>query len=396
MIKDDIKEALKNLDSIFNREILDFLASLYDPDSGLFYSALSGKENEPFLPGIETAYYILDIIKMTGCLEIKSSDEQTFAVAFPAEMLNKIRNFVIASQDSEDGYFYPFLTKDVTESRKEYDVSSARGLLGLIGGSPLYPYPDERIAKEASSNGTGSSTPDFLKSDAALEQWILSLPWESNPYTAGSTLATKVPAIAAAKKTKKAVSVVNSLQSPLTGYFGNDNADYYALSGAMKVTYLYMEAKAEYPMYSLMLKTTRSLIMSELVPEVMTFVYNPWALINRARRSQRKAKEADENFFFENCASLINETAKHALLFKRADGGFSYGINGAAKTSQNFPVCLGLCESDIGGVANLLASMRQNIYECLDIPMPNIFTVDDGKYFLSKLAATKPTVKKKA
>lgn len=394
MVTSDIKKALENLDSIFNREILDFLAKLYDPDDGLFYSALSGKENNRFLPGIEATYYIFDIIKDTGCIQLKENDYETFKSAFPAEMLKKLRDFVLACQDSEDGYFYPFLTKNVTESRKEYDVSSAKGLLGYLGAKPLYPYPHERIAKDASAGKATTSTPDFLRSDEALEKWILSLPWDKDPYSSGSTLATKVPNISAAKKTETAIKAVNSLQSSATGYFGSDRFDYYALSGAMKATYLYMEAGYEYPRYSTMLKTTRDLIMSDILPEVITFVYNPWALLNRARSSQKRLCEKDEAFFYDNCAKLINATKEHALLFKRTDGGFSYGIDGACKTSQSFPVCLGLCESDIGGVANLLASMRQNIYSCLKLPMPNIFTQKDGEYFFTQLANAKPSVKK--
>ena len=75
-----------------------WLANLWDPEIGGFYYSNSARDNEPFLPDLESTYQALGIIEGSGA--ISDINEQ-----LPHEMRAKIVAFVKSTQSATEGYF---------------------------------------------------------------------------------------------------------------------------------------------------------------------------------------------------------------------------------------------------------------------------------------------------
>ena len=76
-----VKE-LKELYSIFEPEFATWLGSLYDKEIGGFYFSVSGRDNEGFLPDVESTYQAVNTLASIGFID-KATD-------LPDEMKNKI------------------------------------------------------------------------------------------------------------------------------------------------------------------------------------------------------------------------------------------------------------------------------------------------------------------
>ncbi len=55
-ISENIINQLKKADELCGREILSWLASLYDPKTGGFYYSVSARDSDRFFPDLESTY----------------------------------------------------------------------------------------------------------------------------------------------------------------------------------------------------------------------------------------------------------------------------------------------------------------------------------------------------
>ena len=63
---EELCEALKELYSVFGPEIVDWYASLYDPEHGMWYHSKSAQENEPYLPDAESLSDVMGFMQEMG------------------------------------------------------------------------------------------------------------------------------------------------------------------------------------------------------------------------------------------------------------------------------------------------------------------------------------------
>ena len=123
---DELYAALRNFASGFNGTITcEWMANLWDGDTGGFYYSNSARDNEPFRPDLESTYQVISWLKANGA----TSDVNEL---FPNEIKAKIVDFAKGLQSS-DGYFYhpqwPQGTDNLQTDRYGRDLSWATDLI---------------------------------------------------------------------------------------------------------------------------------------------------------------------------------------------------------------------------------------------------------------------------
>ena len=144
-----LKEAIVTLFNSYDAEgIIRWWAGLYDPENGGFYYSNSGRDNEGFLPDMESTYQISSRIRDF----VDNNDLRAF---YGEEISNKIITFYQSKQDPEDGYFYhPQWTKAESRAnvmRYTRDLDWAVYMLDALGAAPLYPTANDRLAEQTTS-----------------------------------------------------------------------------------------------------------------------------------------------------------------------------------------------------------------------------------------------------
>ena len=121
--------AFKEVYSMYTDMIPAWLAGLYDHKTGGFYYSNSARDNEPFLPDIESTNQALNLLMNSGMI---SSFEQ-----LPKAMRDKMAEFVCSRLDPDDGYIYhPQWGKDIVDSRRGRDLNWTVGILKQFGVEP--------------------------------------------------------------------------------------------------------------------------------------------------------------------------------------------------------------------------------------------------------------------
>ena len=96
-------DALRKLYDFYGKDWLDWLASLYDAETGAFYFAPSGRDNEQFRPDCESTCQALTMICFFGLLNLYDGD---YVKAYPTEMRENCLKFIKSLESDVDGYFY--------------------------------------------------------------------------------------------------------------------------------------------------------------------------------------------------------------------------------------------------------------------------------------------------
>ena len=95
----DVVEALEALYNYYNgAKIVDWLANLYDPEIGGFYYSISARDNEPFLPDLESTAQTVSFLINNNVIKNRNQ--------FPEEIRRALVNFAREMQSPVDGYFY--------------------------------------------------------------------------------------------------------------------------------------------------------------------------------------------------------------------------------------------------------------------------------------------------
>ncbi len=138
----EIVDAMREMFSLFERGLVDWLAGLYDKNIGGFYYSNSARENPQFLPDVESTAQALGLLVSTGMVERFENDLKK---ALPEQMCLDIKRWVKGLQD-ENGYFYhPQWGKEATDKnliRRGRDVGMAMIALKRVGGLPTYDSPN--------------------------------------------------------------------------------------------------------------------------------------------------------------------------------------------------------------------------------------------------------------
>ena len=124
-------EALEDLNGIMDKDVVLWVASMYDPDSGGFYYARSAIGRPGFAADIESTSQALGFMRSHGMFN-----------DMPAHIRQKLITFFQSRQDPVTGYFFdPQFGSNVSNAKRSRNLYQAVGALQSLGAEPLHPLP---------------------------------------------------------------------------------------------------------------------------------------------------------------------------------------------------------------------------------------------------------------
>ena len=143
----------------------------------------------------------------------------------------------------------------------------------------------------------------------------------------------------------------------------------------MKIACVYEAAGAPMPNSDKALRAAMDAICSDETPGACVDIYNTWvamdSLINIIRKTYGVQSGAIINGaraeMRERIDELLTATKEKLLLFKKADGSFSYNVKYSSSTSQGAPAAVpNSVEGDVNATI-ICTRIVNHIYDCLGI-----------------------------
>lgn len=382
---DRLTEALKKMNAQFEKDTLDWLASLYDEETGGFYYAVSSRDYEGFAADIEDTAFVIDFLTDTGVMPVSRDAE------LPSRFRDRLITFLQSRQDRESGYFYDVqFGSQVCPSKRDRNLFQATKQLERFHETWLYPTPTERAASHAEE--ASCALPEEFQSEEKLLKWLHTLDFENSPYPAGHAVSSASPQLKELGLDAIVTEYLTKIQNPKTGMWGKA-LDYNSVNGAMKAAYIFSKAHP-YPNIDRMFVSALPIIKS-IIPRTTAEVWNPLSLF-QVVLSQYGGKEGipaeTARQLDDSIAEIIDNAAENLKRFKQPDGGYSWSPQGSSITSQGVVVCLDLKEGDVNGTA--LASLtRIYAYLLAGVEMPLCYAPYRDDFF-ARVAHAKLPVKK--
>ena len=435
----NLVKAMKDLYTAYDDSMIDWFANLYDPETGGYYYSNSGRDNQGYLPDIESTAQALKFITTSGMAD--TLGDGTYVSAIPEEMKEQIVKFIKGLQDP-DGYFYhPQWTKNQHgASRLARDMGNAVSVLKSLGSAPTYNTPNgdkgdgllydgtpaPAAAKLTGKLGqsavvavseviaTATAYMKELENKDTFLAYLDSLKITANSYSAGNTLTSIMSQIVQRDKTLKAegadyslvdilIDYLNERQNPENGTWSAET-NYYAVNGLMKISGVYSKAGIMIPNYKAAIKSAIDAITSDEKIDSVTSIYNTWYTINRIRAITNSYGTAEEkaevrtiiNELLANAPEALAATKAKILVFKKGDGSFSYKPDSSAPNSQGCPVAIpGTNEGDVNATVICSSDILVYVYGALGVSdySVSIYTYNDWRRYENILENLPPIVK---
>lgn len=396
----EIDAALEELYALYDRKVIDWFAGLWDGEIGGFYYSVSARDHEGFLPDIESTGQALGALSSIcdtsrfGSLDNALTDEIKKAVGAFA-----------ASLEGEDGYFYhPQWGRDIGTGRRGRDLDWAVSNARRFGARLPYPTALERL----SSTGDRTGLPAHLSSPEALVGYLDRLDIESHSHNKGHVLNSQKEQIIAAGLADTLFDYLDALQERIqkrliargerpNGLF-QEGANYVAISGLFKLGAIYNMQKRPFRYAEHMIDSGIAAILSDEIPEVVIYVFNPWSGLTAAVQNMEMACElygAEHDLdavrakIRAAAPEMIRKTVKKLSAFRRPDCAFSYTPSGSAPYTQGTHVSIGVDEGEVNGTVLAINGVSRSIFACLGVPRPPIYDCDDVEYLVKKMSVAR-------
>ena len=381
-----VARAAEELQSLYTNGIYRWYASLWDKDIGGFYYSESARDNEGFLPDIESTSQLLGYVEELGICNT--------LMELPESMKRKLIKFIQGLQDKDDGYFYhPQWGKGVNESRKARDMNNAVNTLKKLGAAPLYPTAVERIEaayKNNSLNSEGNTVPEYLRSADALTEYLKSFKINENSYPAGH----KVTCISGQVKAAGFADLCGEFLD-CTQYengLWEEKLSYQASNGLMKISCAYTNLGRPFPHLDRAFDSAIDIAVADIPTSAIVDVFNPpYTLLNLLENMKLTGDE--ENYakakarLRERAVELLEATKKKVEVFLKPNGSFSYLPKASCPTSQGCRASLGVNEGDVNGTSLGLGSRKRTL-RIIDIDPSGCCDERDREVFFDLLGET--------
>ena len=388
----EVASAMKELYSLYDFELVEWVANLYDPKIGGFYFSNTARDLDSLeyrgvtyklLPDVESTLQAFNFLIGSG---IAPDGYEKF---LPEKMKEQVGRWVYSLQD-EDGFFYhPQWGKDITVPRRARDFSWATTILETLGIKPKYPTIEDTGTEKASEK---TLIPDHLKSKETFLEYLEGLKVNEASYSAGNTLSSQFVQIKSQGLDGVMIDYLNSHQNEKGHWHHTTN--YYAINGLMKISGPYNYAKKPFPRAKAAAYSALEAISSGEPFGAITDLWNIWVSFTNISRNLREfggeegQRAADEIIcaIRRDAAEAIKTTRDQVEQFKKPDFGFGYHKNSPSATSQGMPVTTNTTtDADLNG--NLMATthMIMMIYNALEIPKEKripLFGKAEGERFL--------------
>ena len=393
--------ALRELYSIYDTELVEWFANLYEPSIGGFYYSNSARDNETtlyegkeykLLPDAESTCQALGFVSFSGI-----GDGLKYPVFLPEWMRRDIADFVYNLQD-EDGYFYhPQWGKDITVSRRARDFNWCRDMLLQLGRPMRYKTILDIPKEERETEKT--LIPEHLKSEKAFLSYLDGMDIPNKSYHAGNTLIAQVNEIEVRGFLPLLIDYLNALQHPDRGHWHTET-NYYAINGVMKLSGLYTRAGRVIPNSDRTASAVIEAISSEVPISGIVELWNTWiavyninqCLIKNGGSEQMRISEKINKTLRSDAARAIIRSAEKIRPFKKSDHAFSYGRDFSSRISQGAPVAFDrLAEGDVNATVIASSSMVRSVFNALGIYelMTPLYGKEEGRMFLDIIESKK-------
>ncbi len=408
-------DELRMLYDLFEPRMYLWLVNLYDPDIGGIYYSDSARDNEGFLPDLESTVQGFSLLSEIGILPHGYTND------LPADMKEKILEFAISLQ-AEDGYFYhPQWGTNIQISRRGRDLGWAKRIINGLGGTSKYPLPGENVELSPSSyaltaplgegaalaasrlvavaeSENNSTLPPHLQSLDNFKSYLDGLDFETRSYIVGNDLAAQHNEIRAAGEEyiDYLVKYLSDRQNPENGLW-EEKVTYSSVNGLMKLSSVFWYFGATMPYAE---KALESAVEMALHTDLGAFsesdihvcsVYNPWVAMNNVLKAVEASRgEAAmlvlREGLLEKAPELIKMTRIKIAPFRKLDGGFSYLKDTCSPGSQGVPTAVeGTAESDVNGTAIASTGITDTMEEVFGVKLPEYFCELDREIAMEAL-----------
>ena len=389
---EEVALAVEDLYSIYDEELCRWLARLYDPEIGGFYYSNSARDNNGFLPDVESTVQALNIVGNSGMFENPMD--------LPERMREQIKGFVCSLLDPLDGYIYhPQWGKGITDSRRGRDLNWAVDIARRFGFSLPYPTANERLkalkssCMEEDKSRAAALLPEHLLSKEAFLKYREGFDWVKDAYYAGNTIAAQGSQIIAAGLADVAAEYINRFQNPENGFWHKETNMHYGVNGFLKITAFYNQAGIPINMAETAAESTIQCLTSDEIGTTPCHLFNCWFNIMNIRESLKRTGEEEAlsritRKLYETAPITIRGTKKKQEVFKKEGGGFSYTREYSCATSQGAPAAVPKTrESDVNASVLCTTGSVVRMFMALgaaDVKIP-LYGKEDRHLFLDNL-----------
>ncbi len=390
----EIVKALRELYAVYGDGVPQWLAGLYDYESGGWYYSSSARDNDGYLPDCESTLGGLTFPESSGMTEGKRWFE-----VLPDWVLKRAGDYIEGLQD-EDGYFYhPQWGKNISTNRQSRDVDTCARILRMLGRKTKYVLPTKN---ESGAKGEFDmkNAPERYQSLENYIAYLETLDIKSNSYRAGSTLLAQQPQITAfgeklgVNLNKITCDFLDRNVNPETGLW-SDTVNYNSVNGLHKISWFYSIKERALPYHEPAAFNAIKAIMSDEPCDAVVGAYNPWhalgAVIDNLREYGERGEERAEALrkkVYEMAAEGIRKSAEKVRRFKQPDGGLSYLPSSSCPTNQGAPSAVpDTPEGDVNGNGCGSVALINSIYSSLglkDYAVP-LYGPDELKLYISIL-----------
>ena len=428
----EIVDALKKLYTMYTDDLVEWYASLYDPSFGAFYCTTSGKENEGYLPDIESTIMALRFLKSSGMLDHIEGDWRD---VISDEMKSKLTAFIRRMQEP-NGYFYNLLLP--RESLDEHRSLARRGrdllwctdILKALSESPLYDTPNGMkgscsipdkgahatlSAEKDTETRASANYPEYLESrESFLEYLNGEVDIVGKSYFYGNQLAATSSQIKARSDTLLAegasyslcdvlIDWLNERIDPVTGYWSSEPT-FAGTNGYFKAVRMYNTWGYPYPEpYKAAKSVLDGILGDEPSLTNVCEVYNLWSALIATKRNVELFHTGEEkestlalirDIMMDRGAEAILNSYRKQAAYQKPDGGWAHRVVGSVKTHQgNIPVGLGGEESDVDAIGKATTGLTSGIFSAFEITPVPIFCEREWKIFKEIMDKAEPVIK---
>ena len=398
-------------------DLISWVGNLYDYESGGFYYSNSGRDNDGFLPDLESTYQAMNWIFNNT---LKDDTVETKADFYPGWVKERLIKFVKEKQD-KNGYFYhPQWPRELTDSkphRRGRDLNWACNLLSDYGSAPTYDTPSgvrgdgllwdgsavegfsHRDDVEVVAPKEDLVTPQ-LKDKEAFIEYLEGFDLKTSSYPVSNTLEAQAAQILIRDEVLREKGADYSLadilvdwfaknQDPRTGLFTFEDPDCEGLNGLMKASSTVFKLNRPFPNPIPALESSIAVVEGEEAVYSVCYVMNPLCTINGLFSNIKKF--SDESAIgkyrariFAEAPEIIRKTKERILTFKKPDGSFSFCPEYSSHTSQGHPVAIEKTyEGDVNATMIATSPVIGHLCEILGVPKMPLFTMSDRMRLLN-------------
>ena len=373
-----VRAALDKLDSKFGIEVVDWLAGLYDKESGGFYYAESSRDNPQFKPYIESHVQAILLLDRMGLI---SRDENGRFVT-PNAFRDAALKFLDERQDESDGYFYdPQYREIANRAKKDRNTSFASWIYSGYGAKTPYALPGDRLAKAAEKKEKKKPIEERFASEESFISWLEERSTSANSYVWGSDLASASDYIIAAGYRPTLVKWLKEKQCPETGMWESEPTPN-GINGVLKLCGFFCKETEPFPNADKFIKNCVE-ISRTFSPRSGSEAWNPLGAMTQVLRSLGEVPADMQRLIDSSIAEIILNISDKVEDFRMPDGGYGYLRSGSSHISNDVVVSLGAREGDINGMS-LIALIYRDAYALAGMEHPRIWK-KYYEYFFKKI-----------